>query len=171
MKPQFRRAGFLVAVIAVNIALDQITKAVARRNLEANEVVHVLGNFFILLRAENDGAFLSLFSGLPPAFKIVFLLVLPMIAMVAVMVYALLKKGISSVTLFGLACIVAGGMSNLYDRLINKMFVFDFMNMGIGPLRTGIFNVADLSIMVGIGLILLAEQLERRLHRGANSNP
>lgn len=169
MKLPLRRAGFILAVIAVNIALDQVTKYIAKSELGPNEVVHVLGNFFILVRAENDGAFLSLFSGLGPVLKIIFLLVMPSLAMVGVLAYSLIKPGVSTVTLFGLSCIVAGGLSNLYDRIVNNMFVFDFMNMGIGPLRTGIFNVADLSIMIGIGVLLLADQIERLLHRKTQS--
>jgi signal peptidase II len=35
--------------------------------------------------------------------------------------------------------------------------VVDFLNVGIGPLRTGIFNVADVAIMVGVGFSLLAQ--------------
>lgn len=171
MKLPLRRAGFILAVIAVNIALDQVTKYVAKRQLDENEVVRVLGSFFLLVRAENDGAFLSLFSGLGPILKAVFLLIIPSAAMIGVLVYSLIKPGMSKVTLFGLSCIVAGGLSNLYDRLMNNMFVFDFMNIGIGSLRTGIFNVADLSIMIGIGVILLGEQLDRRLRKKAESHP
>jgi signal peptidase II len=35
--------------------------------------------------------------------------------------------------------------------------VVDFLNVGIGSLRTGIFNVADMAIMLGVALLLLAE--------------
>ena len=49
---------------------------------------------------------------------------------------------------------MAGGASNLADRIIYGM-VIDFMNVGIGPLRTGIFNVADMAIMLGAGVLAL----------------
>ena len=35
--------------------------------------------------------------------------------------------------------------------------VVDFINIGIGPVRTGIFNVADVAIMLGVGVVILAE--------------
>jgi signal peptidase II len=56
-----------------------------------------------------------------------------------------------------LACglVLSGGFSNLYDRITNNGGVVDFMNMGIGGLRTGIFNVADMAIMAGVFLLLI----------------
>jgi signal peptidase II len=54
-----------------------------------------------------------------------------------------------------IATILAGGLSNLFDRLTRHFRVVDFMNFGIGGLRTGILNVADLSITFGgIALVL-----------------
>ena len=41
-------------------------------------------------------------------------------------------------------------MGNLIDRIMNQGAVIDFMNIGIGPIRTGVFNVADLAILAGI---------------------
>lgn len=57
-------------------------------------------------------------------------------------------------SLVGVAIFLAGGASNLLDRITYGM-VIDFMNVGIGPLRTGIFNVADMAIMLGAGFFLL----------------
>jgi signal peptidase II len=56
--------------------------------------------------------------------------------------------------LLGVALFVAGGASNLVDRIAYGM-VIDFMNVGIGSLRTGIFNVADMAIMLGAGILVL----------------
>ena len=55
-----------------------------------------------------------------------------------------------------LSCIFSGGASNLYDRALNNGAVVDFLNIGIGPLRTGIFNIADMAILFGAGLFLIA---------------
>src|SRR5204862_7809977 len=56
--------------------------------------------------------------------------------------------------LLGVALFVAGGASTLADRVAYGM-VSDFMNIGIGSLRTGIFNVADMAIMLGAGILVL----------------
>ena len=53
-----------------------------------------------------------------------------------------------------MAFFVAGGGSNLVDRALHGAVV-DFLNVGIGPLRTGIFNVADMAIMLGAALLVV----------------
>ena len=60
-----------------------------------------------------------------------------------------------TLALFVVAFFVAGGSANLVDRM-TRGSVIDFMNVGLGPLRTGIFNVADMAIMLGAGLVILA---------------
>jgi signal peptidase II len=52
----------------------------------------------------------------------------------------------------GLVLFLAGGASNWIDRVLSGSVV-DFLNVCIGPLRTGVFNVADVAIMVGAGLV------------------
>jgi signal peptidase II len=56
-----------------------------------------------------------------------------------------------------LACalLLGGAIGNLIDRVRFDGLVIDFMNLGIGPLRTGIFNVADVAISVGAVLLIL----------------
>jgi signal peptidase II len=52
-----------------------------------------------------------------------------------------------------LGLLLAGGVGNLIDRINQNGHVTDFLNVGIGPVRTGIFNVADMAIMAGAGLL------------------
>ncbi len=48
-----------------------------------------------------------------------------------------------------LVCVLSGGIGNLIDRLSNDGLVTDFINVGIGPIRSGVFNVADIAITFG----------------------
>jgi signal peptidase II len=52
------------------------------------------------------------------------------------------------------ALLAGGGAGNLWDRLAGGA-VTDFLNLGIGPVRTGIFNVADLAIVAGVVVLLV----------------
>ncbi|PID99718.1 MAG: signal peptidase II, partial [Acidobacteria bacterium] len=54
-----------------------------------------------------------------------------------------------------LSCVIGGGIGNLYDRIFNDGIVIDFMNFGIGSLRTGILNVADLSVTFGAVIFVI----------------
>ena len=56
---------------------------------------------------------------------------------------------------------LAGGVGNLVDR-VREGYVVDFLNMGIGPVRTGIFNVADVCIVVGMALLAWATYRQAR---------
>ena len=67
---------------------------------------------------------------------------------------------------FAFALIAGGGLGNLYDRLTNTGRVVDFLMVGMGSLRTGIFNVADLAITFGVGLFVLAA-IQRKRETGS----
>ena len=148
---------FVVAVLVIlaNVAVDRFTKDLAQEHLRGQGVVQVVGDFFILRYAENGGAFLSLGSSLPEPWRFIILSAFPAIALLAFFIYMITRPYISVPWLVGLSCILGGGGSNVYDRLINNGYVIDFMNFGIGALRTGILNVADLSIVGGAILLIL----------------
>jgi signal peptidase II len=57
--------------------------------------------------------------------------------------------------LLGVSLLLAGGTSNWIDRVIRGSVV-DFLNVGVGSLRTGVFNVADMAIMLGAAVLVLA---------------
>lgn len=63
-------------------------------------------------------------------------------------------------TVVAWSLVLSGGLGNLVDRIINDGRVIDFMNIGIGSLRTGIFNVADVCITVGV-VVLIFQALRR----------
>ncbi|WP_059370753.1 signal peptidase II [Treponema endosymbiont of Eucomonympha sp.] len=54
-------------------------------------------------------------------------------------------------------CVIGGGVGNQFVRLLNGLNVIDFMNFGIGRLRTGVLNFADLSVTAGAVLLLFSE--------------
>jgi len=56
----------------------------------------------------------------------------------------------------GLALMVGGGGSNLFDRIMNNGRVVDFVMLNLGPLATGVFNAADVAITLGVVLFLIA---------------
>lgn len=74
--------------------------------------------------------------------------------------YAFFTKLSCPSGVFAVALIFSGGVSNLFDRLAYDGSVVDFINIGIGPVRTGIFNVADVAITVGV-LILFSTAFRR----------
>jgi signal peptidase II len=83
----------------------------------------------------------------------------------ALVIYSL-RSRLSPFQTLGLTLFVAGGAANLLDR-IQYGRVVDFMNLGIGPVRTGIFNVADVALMIGAALFAWSEFKQWRVARHA----
>jgi signal peptidase II len=76
--------------------------------------------------------------------------------------YALFSKKLDLFQVGSYSLIASGGFSNWIDRARFDGVVVDFMNMGLGPVRTGVFNVADIAILVGIGLLFVhSSRLEK----------
>ena len=81
--------------------------------------------------------------------------------MVAVFVYLIRNKDISPISVWALSFIVGGGVGNLYDRILYGE-VTDMLFIDLQFAHTGIFNMADVSVMVGTGLILLEQFLPKK---------
>ncbi|MCB9230858.1 MAG: signal peptidase II [Bacteroidia bacterium] len=149
------RIILLLAVVAANIGLDQISKIIIRNKVEFNEHIQLIGDYFIMTKVENTGAFLSLGSDFPDFIRIILLLVLPALVMIGGLAYILLKKNVGQTIGIPVAFLIGGGIGNLIDRILYGS-VTDFLHIDLGGwARTGIFNVADMSIMFGMGLLLL----------------
>ena len=160
MKTQLTRILLIFTLILVNIGCDQSSKSLVRSHVEYNERIELLGDHVILTKVENKGAFLSLGSSLPDHYRKPLFSLLPALIMVGAIAFLLLRTDVNRWFVFGLSCIVGGGIGNLIDRVMYDS-VTDFLNMGIGDLRTGIFNFADVSIMVGMFIVLFAARNEK----------
>ncbi|MBN1409410.1 MAG: signal peptidase II [Spirochaetales bacterium] len=152
MKNRIVQIIIIVLVVACNVAVDQVSKGIARTELKGRGTIEVLGSFFVFTYAENEGAFLSFGSNFPKPLRIILLSIIPAICLlggIIYIIYSFVKKKMTMVELICISCIIGGGIGNIYDRIFNGGLVTDFMNLGIGSLRTGIFNFADLSILLG----------------------
>ncbi|WP_420386394.1 signal peptidase II [Roseivirga sp.] len=155
------RIALILIIIFANIGCDQITKDMARKNLEYHESVDVIGDYLVFIKVENEGAFLGMGSSLSPALRTTLLLILPCVVMIAVFVYLIRNKNMSMINLWALSFIVGGGIGNIYDRLLYGQ-VTDMLFLDFKFAHTGIFNMADVSVMVGTGLILLDQFLPKK---------
>ena len=150
------RSVLIILVIIVNVALDQISKFWIRANVETNELINLIGDKFIMTKVENKGAFLGMGSDLNPTIRLIVLLILPSAVLLFVLRYVFINKSIDKLSLIGFCCIIGGGLANLYDRIVYGE-VTDFLHIDLGGVfRTGIFNIADMSVMFGMGLLIYA---------------
>ncbi|MBM4259806.1 MAG: signal peptidase II [Deltaproteobacteria bacterium] len=150
----------ILAILTSCIGCDQATKLVAKRQLVPGEILSYAGDTFRLQYAENSGAFLSLGASLPHHWRQWLFTILTGVFLVGLLIYLLVSKSLTRLSLICLSLVCAGGIGNLIDRIAYDGRVVDFLNVGIGPLRTGIFNVADMAITFG-ALALLLESLRK----------
>ena len=156
-----RTLGIILLIVA-NIAIDQISKFIVRAEIAKNEIIPVIGDTFIMTNVENSGAFLGLGSDMNPTMKLLFLLILPVLVLGYVVYYIFTNKALDRLSLIAFCCIVGGGIANVYDRFVYGS-VTDFFHIDLGGVfRTGIFNVADMSVSAGMIMLLLASFTNRK---------
>lgn len=153
---------FITLLIIFNIAIDQISKVVVRNTLVFREEIDVIGDYFQLIWVENKGAFLGMGSDMNPTLRLIFLLVLPTIVLGYVIYYIVKTKELDRLSLIAFCCIAGGGIANVFDRIaFGQVTDFFFINLG-GVFKTGIFNIADISVTTGMVMLLFGGILNRK---------
>lgn len=156
------RLAILVPLIAVSTGCDQATKQIASSSLRSAPTQSFFGDTFRLQYSENPGAFLSLGAGLSDDARAVVFLIGVGLLLAAMLVFALTSRRLTPPMVAALALFLGGGFSNWADRVAHGNVVVDFMNVGVGVVRTGIFNVADMFVMSGAALFALSVLLPTR---------
>jgi signal peptidase II len=132
----------------ITVVLDQATKMMAKAWLPHRRI-SLLGDLIRLQPSRNAGAFMSLGARLPEGVRFWLFVVLSGAVLVVLAVYVVSDASLTPITVNALSLVLGGGLGNLIDRVRFNGEVFDFLNIGIGRVRTGIFNVADVAIMAG----------------------
>jgi signal peptidase II len=145
-----RRRAWLLALAIVTIGCDRVTKHVATSALQGSPRLSFLNDTVRLEYAENPGGFLGLGARLPRGLRVLLFQVGAGLALAAALAIAV-SQPLPPHARIALTLVCAGGASNLADRALAGSVV-DFLNVGIGGLRSGIFNVADLAISIGLVL-------------------
>lgn len=144
----------LVAGVVSTIGCDRLTKHVASTTLPEGQVHSYLADTVRLIYVENPGGFLGLGADLPGVWRMgLFTVVTGTILLGTAAAAARLR--LRGWPLMGVGLLVAGGASNWIDRVLRGSVV-DFLNVGVGAVRTGVFNVADMAIMIGAAVLVLA---------------
>ncbi|MDD3061066.1 MAG: signal peptidase II [Sulfurimonas sp.] len=144
-----RLLGF---ILAITVSIDQGFKLIAINFLQNKQSTSYMYDIFRLQYSDNSGAFLGIGNNLPEKVRFFIFTIAVLVMLIGLLIYVMKNPKIS---LIAISIIVGGEVSNVIDRIYNNGAVIDFMNMGIGSLRTGIFNFADIFIMIGVGIFIL----------------
>lgn len=153
-----KRARFLLAVLIVmtGVGCDQATKRLAVQQLRGTPPLSFMQDIIRLQYAENQGAFLGLGNSLSPELRFWLLTVATAVLLLGLAIFLIVQWQLPRLSFIALSCVLAGGLGNMIDRLVHDGRVIDFLNLGLGSLRTGIFNIADIAITGGVILLWAA---------------
>ena len=139
-----------IVLMIVSVVADQVTKYLVVANMELHESIDVIPGVFRFTYIHNDGA---AFGSLDDARWI--FMILSTVAIVAILGYLFWKKPQDKLLLSALILVTGGGIGNMIDR-IRLGYVIDFIDFCAFPkLWMWIFNVADICVCVGAGLLAL----------------
>ena len=144
----------LIFLLLLNIGCDQVTKHIVRDRISDYEQISIIQDRFTLTKVQNSGAFLSLGDEMPYIFRLIVLTGIPLIFLGYGLYYLFAYRNLSTSMQIALCFLLGGGIGNLYDRIVHGS-VTDFMHMNFTIFQTGVFNFADVSIMIGVGMLLV----------------
>lgn len=147
------RQCLVILILTANIGCDQVSKHIVRQRMDYFEKIYLMDNHLAVTKVENTGAFLSLGNDMAPRLKMWLLTILPLVILFGAFIFVFIRKDLSLITLTGLCFFIGGGAGNIFDRLLFGS-VTDFLHIDLGIFQTGVFNMADVSIMVGTGLLM-----------------
>jgi signal peptidase II len=147
---------FIVVMVTLCgcVGCDQVTKSAARAMLASGVTESLFADSLRLQLAENPGSFLSLGASLPEHLRFTLFTAAVSVLLMGLVYASLFARRLGPSRFIALGLVAGGGISNLIDRLFYDGRVTDFLNVGIGSFRTGIFNLADMAILAG-GLLLI----------------
>lgn len=156
------KLSVVLSILFVVLFVDQATKIWAIENLRGQSAQIYLNGLIQLVYAENPGAFLSFGANWSREVRFVIFAVVVFFGLGG-MGWYLFKRESSRLNLFAYSFILAGGVGNLWDRVYRDHgHVVDFLFIDIwGPLKTGVVNVADMAIVLGV---LIAIYVEFNMH-------
>jgi signal peptidase II len=152
----FARLAILLITTVACVGCDQVTKAVARGHLVSGNTLSFLHDTVRLKHVENPGAFLGMGDALPATVRAILFTFGGAVLLAGAILWTVRSRHMSPIQTLGAALACSGGLGNLIDRFSRQGQVTDFLNIGIGSLRTGIFNVADFAMLVGVAMVALS---------------
>ena len=148
-----RIALFFLTIVAI-IVLDQVTKNLIIAYFRNGESLTIIEGFFNLTYVKNSGAAFGMFANVHEAIRKPMLFFIPVVAcfFLIYLMKQVWKKNIVLEIAYSL--ILAGAVGNLIDRF-SMNYVVDFFDFYVGVHHFPAFNVADSSISVAVGFLIL----------------
>lgn len=144
---------FFVTLLFLSIYADQYTKQIAVDLLDRAGMIGFFHNTIQFTLVENRGGFLGIVSSYPEPVQFFLLYICVSMLLGGCLFFIFAGRGAKRKYTIPLIFVTGGGTGNLLDRIFNNGGVIDFISIGVGSIRTGIFNLADVFILAGSFLL------------------
>lgn|SRR5690625_542759 len=151
------RKFYLVAIVV--IAIDQITKWFIIKQMELRESIPIIENFFYITSHRNKGAAWGILQD-----QMLFFYIITVIVVIGIIYYMEKHLRDNKFMAFAFSLILGGAIGNFIDRLFRKEVV-DFLDVYIFTYDYPVFNVADMALVIGVALVVIATFIEERKNR------
>jgi len=149
---------YIIALIIIGV--DQFTKWLVVKNMDLYEQIIIIENFFSLTSHRNSGAAWGILQG-----QMVFFYIVTVIVIIGVIYFMQTLGKENKLFALALSLILGGAIGNFIDRLLHQEVV-DFFDFVIFGYDFPIFNIADSSLVVGVGIVILATILDEKNKKG-----
>jgi signal peptidase II len=157
-----RKYIILAAISALIIALDQVVKMYVHTHFILGESIPVWQGYFNITYVRNFGAAFGFLHETQASFRENFFLVMPPVALVIILFILRSVRADDTRQILALSSVFGGAIGNYIDRLRFR-YVIDFLDFHFKESYTyPAFNVADMAIVCGVGVLLLIMYLERK---------
>lgn len=156
---------FLLSWVTFTVAIDQVTKIYVHTHFALGESIDVIQNFFNLTYVRNPGAAFGFLAHSPDAFREIFFLAIPPIAMLVIFMLLRTAPDKDRWQIFALSSIFGGALGNYIDRL-RFGYVVDFLDFHIQHKYSWpAFNIADSAIVIGVMIIMTLMFFEKKAEK------
>ena len=157
-----RRLPWLLAISAVVILADRLTKIWVEAHIPMGSAIPVIPRLLRISHWTNDGAAFSMFAGTASPNLVRWLLIGFSLAAALAVLIAMVRLGQRfTLTTVALALVLAGALGNVHDRIAYGS-VTDFIEVHIFSYHWPDFNVADSAIVTGACMLLLDSLLVKK---------
>ena len=145
---------FIYSISFVVLLLDQLIKIIVMNNMSLHQEIAIIPNFFSLYYITNTGAAFSILGN-----QTLLLIIISAFILILIKEYIKREKDFTKISILSLGMIIGGTLGNLFDRILHKS-VIDYLAFDIFTYSFPVFNLADIAITIGAGLLLLSYILE-----------
>ena len=154
----------MCSLVGLIVSLDQLTKWLTRARLPLDGIEQ-WSSWITLAHIRNNGFGFGLIEKLPGSLQNLFFVAVPVFALLLIIMIFIKSQDNDMLTSLALTSILGGAVGNMIDR-IEFGSVLDLLRIQVGQWQSPPFNIADMAILIGVGLVFVSTLRLRKRGEG-----